>query len=180
MTDRRLVGFIVDEFEGRFVDHPADRGGPTNFGVTQALYEAVMGRPASRDEIRAMSRSLAMDILHSEFVHKPQFFRIADPLVRLCTVDHAVHSGPRHAVRALQYAVLPRPPYDGVFGPVTATAANRADPAQVRRDMLAYRLRAWARLVANDQRQREFVGGWMNRVARLLEIECFDEVAQAA
>ena len=43
--------------EGGFVDHPHDRGGPTNFGITQATLSRHLGRPASVADVRRLSRA---------------------------------------------------------------------------------------------------------------------------
>ena len=40
--------------EGGFVNHPADRGGPTNYGITKKVYEEFVGRPVSIQEIKDM------------------------------------------------------------------------------------------------------------------------------
>jgi lysozyme family protein len=172
MTDRDLCRFIIDHFEGhRYTDRPNDRGGPTRYGVTQALLSAFMGRPVTKDEMKALTLDLAIDVLHSEFCFKPKFYHVFDRLVRLCAIDFAIHSGAARGVRSLQYAALPGPPYDGVLGPITARAANTADPEQIRRDMIAYRQRFLAKVVAQHPSQLEHLEGWIARTTTLLELE---------
>jgi lysozyme family protein len=59
------VDALIDELierEGGFVDHPADRGGPTRFGITEAVarqhgYTGLM-RELPRDEAAAIYRRL--------------------------------------------------------------------------------------------------------------------------
>lgn len=181
MSDRDLVRWIVAKFEGsRYVDHPQDRGGPTRWGVTQALLSQFMKRDVSKDEVRTMPLDLAIDVLHSTFVHAPKFYQIDDPLVRLCAVDFSIHSGAVRGVRSLQYAAFPGPPYDGLLGPITATAVNRANPDQLRRDMLAYRIRFIGKLITAKPSQATFASGWANRIATLLELEPGETLARAA
>jgi len=172
MTDRDLVRAIVDCFEGHaYTNHPADAGGPTKFGVTQKLLASFLGRHVTADEVRHMGIDLAVDVLHSEFCFKPKLYEITNPLVKLCAVDFSVNSGAARGVRSLQYAVFQKPPYDGVFGPLTKSAVNRAAPDQVRRDMLAYRIKFIGRLITRKPSQAVFAEGWMKRIAALQELE---------
>lgn len=170
MTDRQIVAFIIDKHEGHeFTNRRNDRGGPTKFGITLKLYSAFMGREMTVDELKALTKDLAIDILYSEFAFKPKLVAIHDERVKLCAVDFAIHSGPVNAVRSLQDATaLPRP-HDGVLGPLTQAALNSADPAKVHRRMLAYRLRFLADIVSKDKTQADHVG-WWNRIANLIEL----------
>jgi lysozyme family protein len=45
--------------EGGFVDHPADRGGPTKYGITQRTLGHYLGRAVDRAEVEALGRPLA-------------------------------------------------------------------------------------------------------------------------
>ena len=42
MTTKEIIDGIIKR-EGGYVDHPADRGGPTKFGITLATLEAWRG-----------------------------------------------------------------------------------------------------------------------------------------
>ena len=53
MIDRLL------EREGGFVNHPADRGGATNWGVTQGTLAAWRGYPVSVADVHALTRDEA-------------------------------------------------------------------------------------------------------------------------
>lgn len=176
-----MIRQIVDRFEGHaFTNHPADKGGPTKHGVTQKLMAQALGRPVSVDEVRWLDLELAIEILYATFCLAPNLWRIEDPLVRLCAVDFAINSGPARGVRSLQYAVFPRPPYDGIFGPKTTAAVNAADPGQVRRDMLAYRVRFVGKVIAAKPSQAVFAGGWADRIATLMELEPGEQLRRAA
>jgi len=170
VTDRQIVAWIIDRHEGvTFTDKKHDRGGATKFGITWRLFNAYMGREMPVQALKDLTRDLAIDILHSEFCFKPKLHLIHDTRVKLCAIDFAIHSGPVQAVRSVQYAVFPKPPYDGVLGPKTQAAINVADTAEVHRDMLAYRLRFLAKVVARYPEQVQW-GGWWNRLANLVEL----------
>ena len=50
----------VLKHEGGYVDHPADKGGATNFGITQKVYEEFVKRKVTKDEIKNMPRGNAI------------------------------------------------------------------------------------------------------------------------
>jgi lysozyme family protein len=47
---RRLINDVLAK-EGGYVDHPADKGGPTNFGITQATLSRYLERVVTPDEV---------------------------------------------------------------------------------------------------------------------------------
>jgi len=158
---------ILDEVlrrEGGYVDHPADRGGPTNRGITAATLGAwrTMGRPATREEVQALTMHEARVIYTQQYVTAPRFDRIPDLRLRALLVDFGVHSGPTRAVRALQRAV--DVPADGVIGPMTLRALALADGSAVYRSVLQERGELLAALLQRDASQREFAAGWIRRL----------------
>jgi lysozyme family protein len=170
MTDRDLVGFIIKRFYGlAYSDQPPL--GPARYGITQAHLAAFMGRPVARDEVRAMTIDLAVDVLVSEYVFKPRFFDVLDPLVRLCAVDFAVAFGVPRGVRSLAYATQHAPPYAGVLEHTTITLVNRHPPDELRRDMLAYRARFHAKLTALHPGTAGCADAWAIRLATLRELK---------
>ena len=150
----RLMGH-----EGGFVDHPADPGGATNWGVTQRVarangYAGDM-REFPQDAAKAIYRKAYWDSVR------------ADELpggLRYAVFDAAVNSGPTQAVKWLQRAVGASD--DGRIGPQTLTMARAAQPDFAARRMLALRLR----FMADLKTWPHFSRGWARRVADLLEM----------
>ncbi|MEP9402055.1 glycoside hydrolase family 108 protein [Sphingomonas silueang] len=89
--------------EGGYVDHPADRGGPTNWGITQAVARA----NGYSGEMRQMPRTLALDIYRRQYWTGPGFDQVArvSPLVAAELFDTGVNMGPAVAVAFLQRAL---------------------------------------------------------------------------
>ena len=166
----RALAFVLAREGGR-VDDKHDRGGRTNQGVTQRVYDAYREKrglvPADvweigEGEVKDIYRTLYWDAVHGDTVCA------ASPEVALCTFDYAVNSGPGRAVRKLQKALGVAE--DGAFGPASEAAllmaAARGYPRLVR-VMLAERELFFRGLVARDASQERFLKGWLARVNHL-------------
>src|SRR5215212_3202933 len=124
--------FIL-RWEGGFVDHPADRGGATNRGVTQRVYDAWRTRQAQPTRsVRLIDDAELLAIYESYYWVPPRCYLLSGPLV-LVQFDTAVNMGPGRAVRFLQSSV--RCPVDGDFGPGTEVALASCDAGET---VLAY------------------------------------------
>jgi lysozyme family protein len=167
-----VIDALLDEVlrrEGGYVNHPADRGGPTKFGITAKTLGdwRRLGRAATAPEVSALTTDEARAIYRQRYIADPGFEGIKHlPLLALL-IDAGVHSGPKRAVEWLQTALGVSA--DGVLGPRTRTALMTADPAVLYRRVLAGRLRFLGRLITQDRRQAAFAAGWMNRLAEWVE-----------
>ncbi|MDP1644763.1 MAG: glycosyl hydrolase 108 family protein [Thiobacillus sp.] len=155
--------------EGGFVNHPADRGGPTNFGVTAQTLGGwrKLGRAATADEVKALTEAEARAIYRQQYVTAPGFETITHPALLHLLVDSAVHSGPKRAVQWLQTALGVTA--DGVIGAKTRATIAQADQETLYRKVLGQRLRHLGRLITSDPKQAAFAAGWMNRMAEFVE-----------
>jgi lysozyme family protein len=157
--------------EGGFVDHPADRGGPTNFGITHKTLARYLGRDVSREDVRDLSRDLAVEIYRRAYYLEPRIDALPSGL-QAFLFDSAVNHGPRRAVRFLQQVLnaagFGALSIDGLAGPKTRQQAERAETAMgpwllaalAEERRMFYRL-----IVERDPTQRVFLRGWMRRVA---------------
>jgi lysozyme family protein len=102
MFEAEIARVIEREGGGVYTNRPSDRGGPTRWGVTLATLEHVLGRPCTADDVRRLTATDAIQIYREEFVLRPGFDRIPDPLLREQVIDFGVVSGPARAVRWLQ------------------------------------------------------------------------------
>jgi len=159
--------------EGGFVDHPADRGGPTNFGITAATLGdwRGLGRPASREEVRALTEREARKIYTQRYLTDTGFAQITNAKLRDLLLDCAVHHGPRRASIWLQEAVGVEA--DGKVGPKTLEAVanfgrRRRSFASLRMTILSKRIIFLGELITKDPKQAVFAKGWMVRVSEFL------------
>lgn len=155
--------------EGGFVHYPADKGGPTNFGITAQTLGTwrKLGRPASPDEVRSLRATEAADIYKDMHITRPGFTFVTNAALLGLLVDCSVHSGPARAVKWLQSALKVKP--DGVIGEVTRAAYARADDRLIYKRVLGERVRFLGRLITTSPSQAAFAAGWMNRVSEFVE-----------
>ncbi|MEO7410915.1 MAG: glycosyl hydrolase 108 family protein [Sphingomicrobium sp.] len=99
---RQLVDALIDR-EGGYTNHPADRGGATNFGITEAVARAHGFGGAMRD----LPRREAVAIYRRLYWLRPKFDQIAMRSARLAAelFDSGVNMGPAVAATFLQRAL---------------------------------------------------------------------------
>lgn len=164
MSIERIIERIIHR-EGGFVDHSADRGGPTKYGITQRALGEHLERQATKDEIRALRKDTARHIYRKLYVVKPGFEKIADEALRAQVIDAGVLHGPGWATRRLQEIVGVK--VDGIIGPITLKAIDSDGKLdQLAGRFLARRLHKIARIVAHDPTQLVFLVGWTDRAMR--------------
>lgn len=158
--------------EGGLVDHEDDRGGRTNFGVTQPVYNryrAKRGLPIR--PVDFIEPDEVEDLYHVLYWLEAKCDAVPWPVSHVL-FDGAVHHGPRQSVRFLQRAVGVEP--DGDLGPITAKAvadAHEADRLDGVSDLIGRVL--WQRfsmmldIVNRRPSQRTFWRGWCNRIEEL-------------
>jgi lysozyme family protein len=170
----RSVEQMIDDVirrEGGYVDHPRDRGGPTNFGITQPTLSRHLGRPASAEDVRGLAPAVAADIYRRDYYEGPHIDRLPER-IQAFVFDAAVNHGPGRAIRFVQQvcnaAGFGPLGLDGQCGPRTAEAAAAADRAMgdwLLAALVEERRNFYLALVERDPGQRVFLNGWLNRLA---------------
>ncbi len=141
MTIDQLIEDVIAR-EGGYSDHPADRGGPTRWGITEAVARA-HGYPG---DMRVFPRDEAAAIYRRLYWLKPNFVRVAEhaPALTAELFDTGVNMGPAVAARFLQRALnalnrggkdYPDMAIDGQIGAITLAAltaflATRGDTGE--------------------------------------------------
>ena len=100
------IDALIDEViarEGGYSDHPADRGGATRWGITEAVARA----HGFRGDMRTLPRAEAAAIYRRIYWLRPGFDRIAELAPRLAAelFDTGVNMGPPVASGFLQRAL---------------------------------------------------------------------------
>lgn len=177
MTDADINQLIdsVIEREGGYVDHPADRGGPTRWGVT----EAVAQRQGYGGDMRAFPKSDAAAIYRRLYWHAPRFDAVASraPALAAELFDSGVNMGTGTATAFLQRALnaLNRNgtdfsdlKIDRFIGPATLLALDafltkrgKGGEAVLLRAIEALQGAHYIRLAEARPAQEAFVYGWL-------------------
>jgi lysozyme family protein len=151
---------VVLQRECGFVDHPADRGGATNFGISQRSYPDL--------DIRSLTREQATAIYQRDF-WREEYDRIPLQTIATKLFDSGVNMGQDAAVRILQQALCDirfAVEIDGRFGPQTLQAVKLACHARLMPLLAAWRARLarhYVDLILRDQSQVAFLDGWLRR-----------------
>ena len=145
----------VLKYEGGYVDHPKDPGGPTNKGVTQAVYDSWRKsqnlptqsvRAIADSEVAAIYKNLYWDRISGDNLPSGVDFAV---------FDYAVNSGVSRAAKTLQAVVGVT--QDGQIGPATIEATKTYVAMAVTNKRLAFMqsLSIWS----------TFGKGWSARIA---------------
>ncbi|NDB68403.1 MAG: hypothetical protein EB015_10455 [Methylocystaceae bacterium] len=145
----------VLKYEGGYVDHPKDPGGPTNKGITQAVYDSWQkSQNLPTQSVRNISDATVAAIYKQQYWDRIR----GDDLpsgVDFAVFDYAVNSGVSRAAKTLQNIVGVTP--DGQIGPATIQAAKDYVAMTVTNKRLAFMqsLSIWP----------TFGKGWAARIA---------------
>lgn len=166
--DRRDPTPRLDAVGPDVTDHPADPGGLTNDGVTQALFdEFLASKGLGTRSVRTMTP------FERNAIYRGRWDAVRGdylgPGADLAVFDYAVNSGPRQAVKDLQRAVSElggAAVVDGVFGPKTlAAVAGLQAPLSLGMAVCRRRRKLIEKIVAARPELAVFRAGWERRIS---------------
>lgn len=180
----RVIDDILRVEGEAYTDHPADRGGPTKWGITLATLRGINPRATAFD-VRSLTREQAFSIYESRYVTAPGFGAIGAiaPYVAVEVIDTGVNCGPGRAGMWLQRALnafngggkhYADIGVDGKVGPATINALRGLIAKRGQKDAETVLLRAlnalqgvhYLSLGEAAVSQRDFMFGWFkNRVS---------------
>lgn len=141
----RLIGH-----EGGYVNHPADPGGETKYGITKRSYPG--------EDIAGMTLERAKQIYYRDY-WGPAGCDVVPDGIKFDLFDMAVNAGVKPAVKTLQRAAGET--VDGVLGPRTITAATSMPAPRLIARFNGHRLHALTDL----ETWASFGKGWARRIA---------------
>lgn len=129
MNIEQFLNELIDR-EGGYVNNPADRGGATKYGIT----EAVARQHSYKGHMKDLPESLARDIYRKTYWTSPRFdqIKLISPLIAEELLDTGVNCGVGFAKPTLQRALnllnnqgksgWSDLAVDGIYGPATLNA----------------------------------------------------------
>ncbi|MCB4860804.1 hypothetical protein K7W03_14510 [Sphingobium sp. PNB] len=178
------VDALIDDVirrEGGYSNHPADRGGPTNYGITEQVARAW----GYFGDMKALPRSAAATIYKNRYWSGPKFDQVSAicPAIGDELFDTAVNMGPATAGKFLQRALnvlnrgatdYPDIGTDGMIGPMTLHALEGfmkkrgAEGGEVLRKALdGLQCARYVELAEKNASQEQFAYGWIaNRIGQ--------------
>ena len=131
MTKDQIFNSILEK-EGGYVNNPNDKGGPTNWGITQAVARA----HGYSGDMRALTREQALAIYEADYWYGPRFDQISavSPAIAAELCDTGVNMGPAVAAKFLQRSLnvmnnqqklYPDLMADGQIGPRTISTLKQ-------------------------------------------------------
>lgn len=167
MSIEKYIATIIER-EGGYVDHPADSGGPTKYGVTLDTLANWRGCEVTAEDVSSLIIEEAYKIYKQNYLVKPGLGNITDYRLQALMLDAAIHHGAGQAIKFLQQILQIKD--DGVMGAITIQVANNfASIELLRKKYLGQRIRFIGRLITKRSYQSVFAEGWLNRMADLLE-----------
>ena len=151
------------QLEGGFVNHPDDKGGITNLGITLKTYQQYCGQNKTIKDLRNISYGTWEEIMKDLYWDKCRADEIENQSVAEIVVDWCVNSG-MVGLRKVQEIAGTKP--DGISGPKTLAAINGADQQELFERIWKARQQFYVNIVKRNPSQKVFMNGWMNRLAR--------------
>lgn len=167
---------FMKKWEGGLVDHPADPGGITNYGISIVFLKSFAAKytdfvrglgielPITPDSIRKLTPE------QSKLVYRVAFWdeQKLDDMPRLPAIAHfdlSMNAGSRQATLITQRVVGAT--VDGLIGPKTRQATKDAcktyGELQIANQMLEQREQFYRNLAASKPSSKVFLKGWLNR-----------------
>lgn len=148
-------------WEGGYVNHPNDIGGETNKGVTTGTYASYRRRKGLPSQSVRYITDAEVREIYREMYWQPANCDLKTRALAIVHFDTAVNFGVRGSTMFLQEVLGLT--VDGSYGPMTRTALSRANTTATARRYCQARIDYRYRRVSQDNSQRVFLAGWLNR-----------------
>lgn len=172
MSFDRAISFTL-KWEGGYTNHPLDKGGATNRGITQSTLNAAFNTGLVKHNIiDALSREEAVAIYKKTYWDRYGWGSFSAPLDMILfdiTVNHGIGNTAKIAQRACvslgQIVAM-----DGKWGPQTRRALlslESRDSLALSRMLIIKRLNFYESIVKSRPSQKVFLKGWLRRSSDL-------------
>lgn len=163
MADYKKLIPIIKKWEGTFVNHPLDKGGCTNSGITIGTYRAYFGKTKTCNDLKKMSENEWGYIFKTGYWNKWKADLINNQSIANLLVDWVWGSG-SYGIKYPQQVLGVTA--DGVVGPKTLAAINNyPNQKELFEKLWNRRKKHFEDIVKKNPNQKVFLKGWLRRIA---------------
>lgn len=158
---KKLIPFIL-KWEGGFSNHPLDKGGATNKGITIATFRQFFGKNVTVEQLKNMTDAQWETIFRNGYWNPFKGDAIMNQSIADICVDWAWASGTKTAIMRVQRIVGVKA--DGIVGNATLSAINSAEQKLLFDKIKSARISFVEAIVRKNPTQKVFLKGWKNRI----------------
>lgn len=162
-----FMSYILD-VEGGYSYHPADKGGATNYGIT----EQVARKNGYNGSMKELPIDVAKSIYKKDYYNKFNLDKIKDNRIALSIFDWVVNSGvwgTKKAQQTINNILGTNLVIDGILGQRSINALNNININEFLEEYHNIQRQFYTAIVNNNPTQKVFLKGWMNRVDKKVE-----------
>lgn len=167
-TIKKIIDKIIS-VEGGYVNHKADRGGPTKFGITLKTYSSWAEKQCSIEELKLINEATAHQIYYKRYYNKPGINKLPEELW-FQMLDCSINHGPSRAIKLLQKTINSTfngvLSVDGRLGNYTLGACAHEQYVlgdDLNNNLVDRRIKFYCKIVRRDKTQSVFLRGWLKR-----------------
>jgi lysozyme family protein len=160
------------QHEGGYSNHVADKGGPTNYGITLKTFKQV-SPGATVADLKNLTGEDVIGIYKDLYFYTPGVDKLPKAIQDLVfdmNVLHGASTATRLLQKALRYLGHAQVTVDADLGPKTIKAAFNTNPVRLRAAINKQREALINSIVERNPSQKVFLNGWMRRVNSFKEM----------
>ncbi len=162
---------VVLQHEGGETNNPNDKGGLTNFGITQQfIIDNDITKPeCARSYISMLTKQKAITLYKHYIWDKFHYGLIAPLEIATKVFDMTVNMGDKESHMLLQRSINTMSHeqllVDGIMGVKTFSAANLLPPSYLHEELRQQQKQFYENVVKRNPQDNEFLEGWLKRAA---------------
>ena len=162
MADYKKLIPIIKRWEGGYVNHPLDKGGCTNSGVTISAYRYAFGKSKTCEDLKNMKEEEWEYIFKTNYWDRWKADEINNQSVANICVDYVWASGV-YGIKYIQQILGVTA--DGIVGKKTLAALNGYKNQKLLFEKIwARRKYHFETIVKRNPSQKVFLRGWLRRL----------------
>jgi len=161
------------EKEGGFSNDAEDRGGRTNLGISEAVFEDALNRMviSGVSDVKDLTVAQAKAIYKVDYWHKIRLGEVKSREIAAEIFDIGVNAGTKRAILITQKALNylgENLAEDGAMGPITLAAVNKWTEKDKRALLICLngcQFIWYIEIIKNNPSQKKFFRGWTKRIS---------------